>query len=499
MNTQDVFIAIDLGTTHVKAAIFDLHGKRVARAARACALQRPQPAWCEQDLNAVQTAAFACLAECVHAAELPQHAYRALALTAQGDGTRLLRADGTAVRPALIWQDARAVPLVRRWQADGRAQLAARYTGSALSASHQTAQLAWLLEHEPDALEATWRIFFAKDWLFFQLTGEAIAEQSDASHTYLNFQTRQLEPQLLELLGIGALAEKLPPLRPSQECSAPLRADHAATLGLPEGLPVILAPFDVVAELISVSGGAPNVGCSVFGTAGVHQVSLAEPPTLDGEPIGGTTYIPDQRGYIRFVPTMLATPNIEYWARLLYADLAQAGGMIGTPHLEAQLARIPAGAEGVLYLPFLAPSGERAPYLMPEARAQFSGLSLLHTRAHLLRAVYEGVALAAASCFAFLPAFTPPLRLTGGGARSPLLAQIMADMLNVDVVTYDSLSGALRGAAMYAAMHSGVFPDLRSAFSAMQSPCQAFAPNAAAHAVYRQLAERYQRHVSQLA
>jgi sugar (pentulose or hexulose) kinase len=106
--------------------------------------------------------------------------------------------------------------------------------------------------------------------------------------------------------------------------------------------------------------------------------------------------------------------------------------------------------------------------------------------------------LAAASCFAFLPSFTPPLRLTGGGARSPLLAQMMADMLNVDVSAYDSLSGALRGAAMYAATRLGIFPDLAAAFSAMQSPCQAFAPNAAAHAVYRQLAERYQRHVAQL-
>ena len=499
MSTQDAFIAIDLGTTHVKAAIFDLHGRRLARAARSCPLQRPQPAWCEQDLDAVQAAAFACLAECVQAAELPLHAYRALAMTAQGDGTRLLRADGTAVRPALIWQDARAAPLVQRWQADGRAALAARYTGTALSASHQTAQLAWLLANEPHALEETWRVFFAKDWLFFQLTGEAIAEQSDASHTYLNWQTRQPEPQLLELLGIGALAEKLPPLRPPQECVAPLRAERAAALGLPDGLPVVLAPFDVVAELISVSGGAFDVACSVFGTAGVHQVSLAELPTWNGKLIGGTTYIPDQRGYIRFVPTMLATPNIEYWARLLYADLMQAHGMIGTPQLETQLARVPAGAEGVLYLPFLAPSGERAPHLLPQARAQFSGVSLLHTRAHLLRAVYEGVALAAASCFAFLPSFTPPLRLTGGGARSPLLAQMMADMLNVDVIAYDSLSGALRGAAMYAATRLGIFPDLAAAFSAMQSPCQAFAPNAAAHAVYRQLAERYQRHVAQLA
>jgi sugar (pentulose or hexulose) kinase len=447
----------------------------------------------------VQQAAFACLAECVQTAELPPQAYRALALTAQGDGTRLVRTDGSPVRPALIWQDGRAAPIIRRWQADGRAAQAARYTGTALSASHQSAQLAWLLENDPSALEETWRIFFAKDWLFFQLTGEAIAEQSDASHTYLNLQTRQLEPRLLDLLEISALAEKLPPLRLPHECIAPLRADHAAALGLPADLPVVLAPFDVIAELISVSGGAPNVACSVFGTAGIHQVSCAEPPGIGAEIVGGTTYIPAQDGYIRFVPTMLATPNIEYWARLLYADIAQPHGLIGAPTLEAQLAQVPIGAQGVLYLPFLAPSGERAPHFLPEARAQFTGISLLHGRAHLLRAVYEGVALAAARCFAFLPEFAPPLRLTGGGARSPLLAQMMADILNVDVVAHDSLSGALRGAAMYAAALLGIYADLAAAFSAMQAPCQAFTPNAAAHAAYRQLAERYQQQVAALA
>lgn len=490
--------AIDLGTSHVKAAIFDLNGRRLARASRPCPLQRPQPAWCEQDLSALQAAAFACLAECIRIADLPSDAYCALAITAQGDGTRLLRSDGSHVRPAILWQDARAAPLIRRWQAEGRAALAAQYTGTALSASHQTAQLAWLLENEPQALDETWRVLFAKDWLFFKLTGEAITDQSDASHTYLNLQTRQFEPQVLELLGLGALIEKLPPVRPPQECLAPLRSTIAESLGLPSGLPVVLAPFDVVAELISVSGGAPNVACSVFGTAGVHQVSLAQLESQGGDQVGGTTYIPSQSGYIRFIPTMLATPNIEYWAQLLYPEVGQTHGAIGTPELETELARVPIGAEGVAYLPFLAPSGERAPHLLPEARAQFSGVSLLHTRAHLLRAVYEGVALAAAYCYAFLPLFVPPLRLSGGGARSPLLAQMMADMLNVEVVAYDSLSGALRGAAMYAATLLGIFPDLAAAFSAMQSPCQAFAPSAEAHAAYRPLAERYRRLIAAL-
>ncbi len=449
-------------------------------------------------MSALQEAALACLAECIRAADLPPQAYRALAITAQGDGTRLLRADGSSVRPAILWQDARAVPILRHWQADGRAALVARYTGTAISASHQTAQLAWLLENEPFALDETWRVFFAKDWLFFQLTGEAITDQSDASHTYLNLQTRQFEPHLLELLGLSALTEKVPPIRPPQECLAPLRREMAETLGLPSALPVVLAPFDVVAELISVSGGAPNAACSVFGTAGVHQVSLAELEQPEGELIGGTTYIPSQSGYIRFIPTMLATPNIEFWVQLLYPEVAQPQGAIGTPGLEAELERVPIGAEGVLYLPFLAPSGERAPYLLTGARAQFSGVSLLHTRAHLLRAVYEGVALAAAHCYAFLPPFAPPLRLSGGGARSPLLAQMMADMLNVEVVAYDSASGALRGAAMYAAALLGIFPDLASAFGAMQSPCQAFTPQAEAHVVYRQLAERHRNQIAAL-
>ncbi len=486
-------VVIDLGTSRIKAVVFNAAGEQVAHASRPCPLVRPQPGWCEQDMAETLASALDTLRECIARLALPASAYAALALTGQGDGTRLIDADGQPVRPAITWQDARAAPIIRRWQADGSARDVLRLTGAVLSGSQQTAQLAWLAEHEPEALQRARYIFFAKDWLFHHLTGVPATDQSDSSYTYLNRQTRQFDRRILEVLDLAWVADKLPPMLPPERPTAPLLAQAAGQLGLPGGLPVVAAPFDVVSEMIGVGGFRAGVACSVMGTAGIHQLSIepaaAEPPdTLAGY----TTYIPGQPTLIRFIPNMLAVPNIEFWAAVLYADWPhRPPAFTGDADFEAQLAAVPPGADGVRYLPFLSPAGERSPRFMPEARAAFTGLSLHHRREHLLRAVYEGIALAAADSFAHLPASAAAVQLTGGGARSPLLAQIMADMLEQPVEVRRQHSGAVYGAMLFARAVLGHAPDLNAAYHQIQPTSRIYTPDLPASAIYRALKSNY--------
>ncbi|MBL8132571.1 MAG: carbohydrate kinase [Anaerolineae bacterium] len=494
------FVSIDLGTSRIKAAVFDDKGRRVAQSSYVCTLQRPHPGWCEQDLEDALRGALQVLRDCVAAADLPAHAYAALALTGQGDGTRLVDVEGAPLRPAILWQDARASAVVRRWESEGRADAVKRYTGTMLSGSQQSVQLAWLLEHEPEVVRRARHIFFAKDWLFFHLTGAAATDQSDSSHTYFDIRARRAEPRILDALNLTWAVEKLPPELPPGQSAAALLGRIAEQIGLPAGLPVVLAPFDVVSEMIAVGGFEPGVACSVIGTAGIHQVSV-QPDSFDPTTVaaGCTTYAPGEAALIRFVPNMLAVPNIEFWAALLFGDYHSLQfGFAAYASIEEALARIAPGADGVLYIPFLSPAGERAPYLLPEAHASFTGLSLHHSREHLLRAVYEGVALAAAESYAHLPLTSAPVQMTGGGARSPLLAQILADVLGRAVQVSNGASGAVHGAMLFARTTLGYTPDLSAAYAQVERSTQVYLPNEEAHKTYRALHETYRALVARL-
>jgi sugar (pentulose or hexulose) kinase len=309
----------------------------------------------------------------------------------------------------------------------------------------------------------------------------------------LNVHSRQVEPRVLETLGLSHLIGLIPPLLQPSETVAGLLPAYAERLGLRSGLPVVLAPFDVVAEMISVGGSEAGVACSVLGTSGIHEVSIERLVT----PVrsGDTTYIPGCPSLIRFIPMMLAVPNIEYWGKLLFPELVPPHGYAGWEVLEAQVRAVRPGADGLLYLPFLSPSGERSPYFMPHAHAQFMGLSLSHRREHLMRAVYEGLALATADSFSHLPRFTGSLRLTGGGANSTLLAQIIADVLNCTVEIHDNINGAMRGAIMYAQVQLGYYDTLHDAFTHMEHRRGVCTPDAQAHTTYGQLQQHYRERV----
>ncbi len=410
-------------------------------------------------------------------------------VSGQGDGSRLIADDGTPVRPAIVWQDNRSAALITDWQNEGRAQQVTQYTRSVLCGSHQTAQLAWLQQHEPEALSRTWKVFFAKDWVMFRLTGLVATDQSDAGHTYLDAATRQLEPRILEMLGLDHLRSRLPPVLDAGQNTAQLRPDIAAEVGLPTGLPVVGAPLDLVCDLLGVGGFAAGVACSVFGTAGVHQVVIDSLPDSPVE-TGYTTCLPGKPLWVRFIPTMLAMPNIDYWASLLYGDAtASSENYDSWTLIEERLQAIPAGAEGVIYLPFLSPAGERAPRMRPQAKAQFLGMSLLHDRDHLMRAVYEGLAIAAADSFGHLPPMTRGLRLAGGGAHSELLAQILADVLGQPVWAFTN-TGA-RGAALFAAQALGLFSSYEAAYQAMSVGFRICEANPSNAETYRTLFNRY--------
>lgn len=486
-------LGIDAGTTVIKSTLFDLDGHEIAGAAANSSFLTPRPGWAESDMEAVWRAVVDTVRAALQRAAASPEQILAVGVTGQGDGTWLVDAQGAAVRPAILWSDGRTAELVQANQRNGVGAQVFQITGTALNTCNQALHLRWLDLHEPATRARTAAVLRAKDWIFLKLTGVVSTDATDASHTYFSMLTRAFDARIFALLGIEAWQSAIP--------SAPAPARHLAAilpavareLGLRADLPVAAGPFDVAASALGVGAVAPGDACSVLGTAGVHQI-VVDAPVFAPANIGYNMCHAPAGTVLRLLPTMTCTQNLRWFAREFYADewaAAQRTGSNIWDTLERHAAAEPVGAGGVLFHPYLDPAGERAPFICSAARAQFTGISAHHSRAALLRAVYEGVALSVLDCYVTLGVPVTTLRLAGGGARSPLWAQMLADALSVPVTVAEGQEYGARGAVMNAGVAIGAFADYAEAVARMVRPARTFVPDPANRARYAALLQIY--------
>ena len=477
MNTA-YLLGIDAGTTVIKSTLFELDGREIAGAAHDSSLLTPHPGWAESDMATVWQAVQNTVRQTLARAAVAPAQVVAVGVTGQGDGTWLINNAGAPVRPAILWSDGRTADLVKElWQAGVGHELF-QITGTALNTCNQAVQLRWLQEHEPETLARTAAVLRAKDWIFLCLTGIVSTDTTDASHTYFSAHSRTYDERILDLLGVEAWRHVIPPAPRPAELHAPLLEAVARELGLRPGTPVVAGPFDVAASALGVGAAFPGDACSVLGTAGVHQV-MVDAPVLMPADIGYNMHHAPDGVFVRLLPTMTSTQNLQWFAREFYAPewaAAQVSGANIWDALEQIAGQEPLGARGVIYHPYLDPAGERAPFISSAARAQFSGLSAYHTRATLLRAVYEGVALSVLDCYETMRSPVTSLRLAGGGARSPLWAQMLADALAAPVIVAEGTEYGARGAVINAAVAVGLFASYAEAVARMVRPARTFDP-----------------------
>lgn len=398
-------IGVDIGTSVTKAVAFDHDGHALHAASRRSTLLRQPGGVVEQELDDVLRTVAEVVREVVAALPAPP---AAVALTGQGDGLWLRDAEGRPARRMISWMDGRAAGIVSRWQRDGTVRTVYGHTGSGLFPGCHAPLLSWLREHEPETLDRAAVAGYCVDAVAQQLTGEVSVDASDATLPFLDPATRAYSTEALDACGIADVARLLPqPARPGTVLS--LDARGAALLGLPAGLPVVAGPFDLPACALGSGVREPGDGLLIAGTTLACQV-LTDRTDRDpaDEPAGMWLCTPDPDRWLRAMPAMVGTAGIE-WA------LGAVGAT--TAELEELLAASPPGAGGVRALPFLSESGERAPFVAPDARARFEGLSLGHGRADLVRAMCEAVGYAARHCLE-TAGLSATLAACGGGTRS---------------------------------------------------------------------------------
>lgn len=467
-------ICVDAGTTVIKAVGYDDTGAESAVARRETVVTRPAPGHAEQDMRAVWDAVATTVGEVaarVGGADL-------VAITAQGDGCWLVDAGGEPTGPAILWNDARAAATVAAWTREGLAEAAFRVNGSSAASGLPHAILTWLRANDPDRLDRSHANLTCGGWIFSRMTGELVADESDASAPFMDLRARTYSSDLLAMFGLEWAERLLPPIRPCPV--AGLTGDAAAALGLAAGTPVVMAPYDIVSTALGSGAVAAGQACGILGTTLSTEV-VVDSPDLEGEPTGITIALPG--GYLRAFPTFAGTEVVRWWRGLL--------GLPGPDDLGRLALLSEPGAGGLAFLPYLSPAGERAPFSDPLARGSLLGMSFEHGREHVARAVLEGLTMVIRDCLVATGARPTELRVCGGGSASAAWLGLIADITGLPVRRSIDAEVGARGAYLVGLTATGAAPSIAEAAERHVRLHEAVEPDPSRRALYDQLFEDF--------
>lgn len=485
MPDRTLLLGIDLSTTGAKALLLDERGQTVASASTPLTLSTPRPLWAEQQPHDWWEATIASIRAALAMADARGDEVRAVGLTGQMHGLALLDAQGEPLRPAILWNDQRTAAECDEIRARiGRSRLIA-ITGNDALPGFTAPKILWVRRHEPEVYARAAHILLPKDYIRYRLTGDYAMDKADGSGSLLfDLAARDWSGEVAASLDIPRAW--LPPTYEGPAITGAISAEAAALTGLAAGTPVMAGGGDQAAQAVGVGAIDPGMAAVTLGTSGVVFAATSTPLY---EPEGRLhAFCHAAPGRWHLMGVMLAAAGSLQWLR----DTLAPG--VSFEALLAEAAQAPAGSEGLLFLPYL--SGERTPHPDPLARGAWVGLTLRHTRAHLARAVLEGVAFGLRDCFSLLAQVgldeMARVRISGGGARSPLWREIVASVLAIPLETVAADEGAAYGAALLAGVGAGVWPDVATACASTIQPGEITAPNPDWQTTYDRLYPVYQ-------
>ncbi len=479
-------MGIDVSTTGAKALLMDEAGRVLSSVSTPLSLSTPRPLWSEQDPHEWWAGTCASISAAIGQAGVNASDILAVGLTGQMHGLTLLDEAGRVLRPAILWNDQRTgkqCDEIRKRV--GKSRLIA-ITGNDALAGFTAPKILWVRENEPAVYTQVRHILLPKDYVRYRLTGGFAIDKADAAGTLLlDLKTRQWSREVLEALDIPA--EWLPEAFEGTEVTGRVTPEAAQAAGLLAGTPVVAGGGDQSAQAVGVGAIRPGIVALTLGTSGVVFVSTEQPFY---EPEGRLhTFCHAVPGRWHLMGVMLSAAGSLRWFHDSVAPELDYDALL------APAAEIPAGCEGLCFLPYL--TGERTPHPDPLARGAFVGLTIRHTLAHMTRAVLEGVAFGLRDSFELIrqvgAAQIQEVRVSGGGARSPLWRQILADVLGVELVTVNTTEGAAYGAALLAGVGAGVWPDVEAACAATITITGRTKANPDQHARYERSYQAYRQ------
>ncbi len=474
-------MGLDISTTGAKALIIDETGAVIAVANAPQPISQPKPLWSEQNPADWWDGISASIREALADAGLRGDDISAIGLTGQMHGLVLLDENGQVLRPSILWNDQRTQAQCDAMTEVIGADRLLELTGNPAVTGFTAPKVLWVRDNEPEVYAKAAQVLLPKDYIRYKLTGTYATDLAGAAGTsLLNVAERAWSAEVLNALEIPA--EWMPPVHEGTQVTSTISAAGAAATGLKMGTPVVGGGGDQAAGAIGMGCVTPEVIGVTVGTSGVVFA-----------PLSSYAYEPEGRLHAfchavpetwHFMGVMLSAAGSLQWYRDSFAPDLDFEGLL------AEAEGVPAGCEGLFFLPYL--TGERTPHPDPLARGAFIGMTTRHSRGHLTRAVLEGVAFGLKDSFTLIDQAGLPaqfeVRISGGGAKSPVWQRIIADVLAAPLVNINTTEGGAFGAAILASVAAGVFDDAATACEAMLQTGETVKVGADAE-VY---AERYQ-------
>ena len=472
------FLGIDVSTTATKTLLIDSTGEVLAVASTTYPFETPHPLWSEQHPDLWWDGAQKSIRAVLEKSGVDAAQIGGIGLTGQMHGLVLLDEAGEVLRPAILWNDQRTQAQCDEIHRRIGKEKFIQITGNVALTGFTAPKILWVAQNEPELYAKAKHVLLPKDYIRYKLTGEYAMDKADGAGTVLfDLKKRDWSDEVLAALGIPRAW--MPPTFEGPTFTGLVTKDAAAVTGLKAGTPVAAGGGDQAAQAVGVGAVEPGIVGLTVGTSGVV---FATTPSALVEPEGRLhAFCHAVPGMWHFMGVMLSAAGSLQWYRdTLAPDMS-------FDDLLKEAESVPAGSEGLQFLPYL--SGERTPHPDPLARGAFIGLTIRHTRGHMTRAVLEGVAFGLKDSFtliqnAGLGAITQ-VRASGGGTKGALWRQILASVLEAELVTVNTAEGAAYGAALLAGVGASAWADVPSACRAAIKITGSTQPDSAQVNIYR--------------
>jgi xylulokinase len=485
-------LGIDVGTGGTRALIVDEEGRIAAAATEEHEpFASPKIGWAEQRPEDWWRAAGVAVRKALAQGNLRGDQISCVGFSGQMHGAVMLDAAGEVVRSALIWCDVRTEKQCGELNERIGAERLIQLTCNPALPNFTLTKLLWVRENEPENWKRVRSVMLPKDYVRFRLTGECAIDVADASGTLmLDVAKRRWSPEVLQAAEIDP--SLLPAVYESPDVCGKVSATGAAATGLAAGTPVVAGAGDQAAGATGMGIVTPGAVSATIGTSGV-VFAATDRPALD--PRGRLhTFCHAVPGRWHVMGVTQAAGLSLRWFRDNFGSAVTQSTGDSYEKLTAEAATVAPGADGLLWAPYL--MGERTPHLDADARGALVGLTASHTRAHIVRAILEGVAFSLKDTFTIFEEMKVPvksIRLGGGGARSPLWRQIQADVYDHEVEIVEAEEGAAYGAAILAGVGAKMWPSVDAACDSVVRVASRTQPNAANAEVMQKNYAAYRR------
>jgi len=456
------FLGIDLGTSAVKIILVEENGNVIGSTSKEYPVYYPQPGWSEQNPEDWWNATKDGIRELIIKTGVKNDDIKGIGLSGQMHGLVLLDENNNVLMPAILWNDQRTQEECDYiTQKLGKERLT-KYTGNKALTGFTAPKILWVRKHRPDVYKKIHRILLPKDYIRFKLTGEYATDVSDASGTLLfDVENRRWSKEMLDALEIPY--NWMPKCYESTEVTGYVTKDVADLTGLKEGTIVVGGGGDQASGAVGTGTVKSGIVSVALGTSGVVFASQDKYVVDEENRLHSFCHA---NGKWHVMGVMLsAAACLKWWVDNINNF---NGSSITYEKLIEEAEKVAPGSGGLIFLPYL--MGERTPYSDPYARGSFIGLNMTHNRGHMTRAILEGVAFGLRDSLEIIKELNIPVnevRVSGGGAKSVLWRQVLADIFGVRVDMVNATEGPAFGAAIMAAVGYGIFKDVEEACSTL--------------------------------